>query len=219
LFDLDNTLFDRAGVFLTWATDFVRRVGANQSDVDWFCEMDQDGLGNKEELWAEAKGRFGLHEPVAYLIEKYKAEYRSLVSPDDLVTDVLAQLRATGWRVGIVTNGATDAQLEKIRRMDLANLVDGVCVSGEIGVKKPDARIFYEVLRRCGCDDLSTEEVWMIGDSPSADVAGARALGFRTIWLDRGRRWNQGDGESPDAVASSLSDAALVLFRTPQSLR
>jgi hypothetical protein len=44
----------------------------------------------------------------------------------------------------------TDNQLGKIRNTGLAELVDGWCISDEVGVRKPDPKIFQLTAQRCG---------------------------------------------------------------------
>lgn len=56
--------------------------------------------------------------------------------------DALSALRATGWTVGIVTNGMVDNQEGKIRRTGFADVVDGWVISSEVGSRKPDVAIF-----------------------------------------------------------------------------
>jgi 2-haloacid dehalogenase len=58
--------------------------------------------------------------------------------------------------------------------------LDGVFISGEVGVAKPDPAIFGLFLERFG---LTAEEIVFIDDSP-ANVAAARALGIESIRFD-----------------------------------
>ena len=60
--------------------------------------------------------------------------------------------------------------------------VDCVIDSGEVGVMKPDPRIFRIALDRMGLDPAETV---FVGDVPAVDVAGARAAGLAPILLDR----------------------------------
>ncbi|MCD9146035.1 HAD family hydrolase [Streptomyces albireticuli] len=53
----------------------------------------------------------------------------------------LARLRSAGWTIGIGTNGASDIQRTKLTAAGLADLVDGVAVSGDLEIRKPDRRL------------------------------------------------------------------------------
>ncbi|UOB09705.1 HAD family hydrolase [Streptomyces sp. HP-A2021] len=96
-----------------------------------------------------------------------------LVRCDPKVLDGLSQLRASGWRVGIVSNGMADNQLSKIERSGLGERVDACCVSGDVGFRKPDVRIFQLAADRCGL--ALADGGWMIGDNPEHDIADASA--------------------------------------------
>ena len=101
----------------------------------------------------------------------------------DGVREALQRLRAAGFRLGVVSNseGTVEAMLESV---GLRPLLDTVVDSAVVGVVKPDPRIFQIALDRL---DVAAAEAVMVGDSPSADVAGARAVGARAVLLDP---WN-----------------------------
>lgn len=102
--------------------------------------------------------------------------------------------------VGLITNGPAEVQRAKIALLGLDDLVDFSLVSGELGVSKPDPRIFAEALRRGGTEPDAAVHV---GDSAEYDVTGARAAGIRSIWLNRvGVAWTF--GPPPDRTVGNL---------------
>jgi putative hydrolase of the HAD superfamily len=208
LFDLDNTLFDRTSAYRMWATRYVGMMRLGHSEIEWFCEMDEDGYADLRAVWTRAKQRFGLPEPVDELLATYRRTYLDACTPDDAVFAALSTLRERGWRVGIVTNGSMPHQADKADRLGLLPIVDAFCGSGELGVEKPDRRIFDEAIRRCTeGSPLDQEACWMVGDAPAPDIGGGRAAGLRTIWLHRGRSWNPLDGDPPDVTVGSPVEA------------
>jgi putative hydrolase of the HAD superfamily len=108
----------------------------------------------------------------------------------DLVSGSREGLRAladTGVRLGIVSNadglmGARLAQLE-VCQVGPGIAVDVECVidSGNVGVMKPDPRIFHAALDAMGVDPAKT---WYVGDMPAIDVVGARRAGLRPFVMD-----------------------------------
>jgi putative hydrolase of the HAD superfamily len=86
--------------------------------------------------------------------------------------------------MGIITNGMTEVQKEKIRRVGIAPYFDTVLISQEVGIAKPDPRIFHMALERVRCE---AHEAVMVGDSPDRDIAGARAVGLHALWVRTGR--------------------------------
>ncbi|MEU4548296.1 HAD family hydrolase [Nonomuraea dietziae] len=89
------------------------------------------------------------------------------------VSEALVELRATGWRVGIVTNGMADNQLGKLQQTGLADAVNGYAVSGAEGIRKPESQLFHIAAERCGTN--LAEGVWMVGDNLIADLQSAQA--------------------------------------------
>lgn len=95
---------------------------------------------------------------------------------------LLERLREDGIKIGIVTNSTAAEQLPKLKRMKIDHLIDVLVISSEAGVIKPDPAIFRMTLDQLGC---SADEVVMVGDSWSADIAGAQAAGIRAVWINR----------------------------------
>jgi putative hydrolase of the HAD superfamily len=209
LFDLDNTLVDRQAVFRQWAEWFVTTNGLPSADVEWLVTADLDGYAPRDELFAELRARRQLADGIDTLMSGYLRDYPRFIVPDPDVHDALARLRSGGWRIAIVTNGAA-TQHAKVARAGLVDLVDACLVSAELGSWKPDARIFEVAAAACGVDD-EFEAVWMVGDSPQHDMVGARALGMRTVWMHRDRRWPIGDFR-PDHQAGTIPDAVDILL-------
>jgi putative hydrolase of the HAD superfamily len=205
LFDLDNTLVDRAATYRRWAERFAIDRGLGPDAVDWLCDADEDGFARRRDVFTDARRHFGLAETADELVAAYWNDYFAFYEPDPATNSALMRLRSSGWRIGIVTNGPS-TQHEKIGRADLLPLVDACCVSEEIGASKPDRRIFDEAFARCGhCDD-EARPGWMVGDAPVHDIGGGRDAGLRTIWMTRGRHWEIAE-YSPDFQVSSVAEA------------
>ena len=217
LFDLDNTLFDRSGTYRTWASRFVEATGLDAAEVEWFCQEDHDGHADRRAMWAAAKARFDLAAPVEDLVATYRTTFLDCCEPDGAVHDALRELREAGWRIGVVTNGSMPQQTDKADRLGLLALVDAVCVSEDLGVEKPDRRIFDEAVRRCGATPTPTpvRARWMVGDAPGPDIGGARGAGLRAAWLHRGRAWDRGDGLPPDLSVATVGEAVVEILADP----
>lgn len=85
-------------------------------------------------------------------------------------------------QVGVVSNNETVEQREKLTFLGLAQWIDHLVVSQEIGVAKPDRRIFEAALSR---SSAAPDEAVMIGDSWVNDVRGARSAGIGAVWFNR----------------------------------
>jgi len=184
LFDLDNTLIDLDSAFQVWAQEFAGKRDLGREAVDWLIALDRDGFPHREVFFTKVRERFSLPDPVEELWSGYRSRMPYLVRCRPEVLDGLAGLRASGWLVGIVTNGTADNQLGKIQRTGLAEAVDAHALSGVEGIRKPETDLFEIAAKRCGAS--LTDGGWMIGDHLVADIGGGQAAGLQTIWIDRG---------------------------------
>lgn len=206
LFDLDGTLVDRQSAFSDAVVDLCRAHGFGPAIEQWLLTELAD-RANAEDF-ARLRQAFALKEPAMQLWEAYVAQMAAAVSCRPAVIEGLTQLRATGWTIGIVTNGAADIQRAKLAATGLADLVDGVAVSGDINVRKPDARLFHLAAARCRTQ--LSPGAWMTGDNPAGDIGGGHHAGLRTIWL-RGRPWPD-NLPGPNHAVDDVTDAIAFLL-------
>jgi len=228
IFDLDNTLLDRAVPFQRWANGFVARHALAPSEAQWLVDADGDGYVPRPRFLAAVRERYGLDETVADLLDSFRQQIVALTEPDPRVPAILDRLRHEGWRVAIATNGATAQQSAKIRRTGLDNHIDGLAISEEVGFAKPHRRMFQVAAQRCGVRlkdggpmdggsmdggsmDGGSMDGWMVGDCPLRDVAGGQEVGLHTIWVRRGRVWDP-SARAPDAVVDDVAQAVRVLL-------
>lgn len=96
---------------------------------------------------------------------------------------LLAKLRERGFTIGVLSNGFADVQHRKIARAGLADKIDITVLSDDIGVNKPDTRLFrYAQSRTQWPDDASAH--LMIGDNPATDIGGALKAGWQAVWFN-----------------------------------
>ncbi|HWM34047.1 MAG TPA: HAD family hydrolase [Pseudolysinimonas sp.] len=97
--------------------------------------------------------------------------------------DVAACLDALApARIGIITNGHRAFQDAKIAALGLERWVEDVIASGEVGVTKPDPRIFALACERFG---VTAADAVYVGDRLHTDAIGAARAGLRGVWIDR----------------------------------
>jgi putative hydrolase of the HAD superfamily len=203
--DLDDTLVERPPLFRAWATEFLSSTGQPADLLDWLIETDRGGHRPREELHAAIVERTGYDVPR----EQFLAEHNELLSGSYRLTPgvrgALDDAKDRGWRIAVVTNGPVVSQARKIRATGLEELVDAVCISGEVGAHKPDPLIFRTAAERA---DTTLEGAWMIGDNLDADIAGAQGVGARSVWVKNEHEWLTFEsGTEPDLVAGAFPDA------------
>jgi len=208
LFDLDNTLIDREAAFRRWSQAFICTHGLPEEAWPFMESADQDGMTPKEVFFAEIRSAFDISTGIEELMNRYYVDYPACYNVDPRTVAGLRQLRAREWRIGVITNGGP-AQLAKLEATNLIQHVDAICVSEVVGASKPDPAIFKMAAELCE----RPLEGWMTGDSASADIAGGRGVGLRTIWIARGRSWAPSDS-APDAMVASVPQAIKIILES-----
>jgi FMN phosphatase YigB (HAD superfamily) len=207
-FDLDNTLIDQTGALRTWAEHFVTERKLDPAAVDYLAVK-----SSTAETWTEYaagfKRHFNLPDSVEQLVHDVIDTYPDFFVLEAEVEAGLRLLRAEGWKLAVVTNGATTMQSAKIDRVGLRELVDGVFISEAEGVRKPERLIFERAAGRLGVQ-LGRRTGWMVGDNLEADIAGGIGAGLRTVWLPRERSLDVSDPQ-PDHLCDSMADALKLL--------
>jgi putative hydrolase of the HAD superfamily len=116
----------------------------------------------------------------------------------------LERTAAAGWRNAVLSNHVPE--LEQIAaELGLDELVEPIVSSARIGYEKPHPQAFRHALDACG----DPRTIWMVGDNPRADVAGAEALGIPAILI---RTVAEAPRRAPDALAA----ADLILGTSPR---
>ena len=116
------------------------------------------------------------------LVEALLGALRFSPYPD--VPDALAELRAAGHRLVVVSNWDVSLH-DMLRTTGLGTLVDGAISSAEAGARKPDPAIFRRALALAGAPGAARRPALHAGDSLELDVAGARAAGLEAVLIAR----------------------------------
>src|SRR5207253_8139015 len=103
---------------------------------------------------------------------------------EDGTAEALAELKASGLRLGIVSN-ADGRVASFVEKAGLADFFEVIIDSGNVGVEKPNPRIF-EIA--CEAMKIKPEETVYVGDIYEIDVLGARAAGIKAFLLHNGEK-------------------------------
>ena len=131
-----------------------------------------------------------------------------------LYDDVAILEKLQTYHVGIITNGAhdehTDSQLSKVRHLGLSGRIQSLTISGEVGVRKPNAKIFKVACERAG---VLPKEAMLIGDTIENDIVGANSAGMTSVFINRklDALTPKKADEQPDYSISNLHDVLSCL--------
>jgi putative hydrolase of the HAD superfamily len=120
----------------------------------------------------------------------------------DDVEPAFRRLLARGMRIGIISNW--DKRLVRLmRELEVGDLLHAIVSSADVGLRKPDPRIFELACERVG---VAPSECVHVGDHHYADVLGATAAGMRAVLIDR-HGTPQPAGPEPIATLDELEGA------------
>jgi putative hydrolase of the HAD superfamily len=238
IFDIDNTLLDWSARRVGWFTDpdghikhlamAARAFDPQVPDdkitalVEAFRE-EQRTIISEEIEEAPHLGRMiarHLHgvgiTPEVLPEDTVLNAYNWITTPDVRpfadVVEVLPILRDRGYHLGIITNG-----YQPISQRDLELDAYGLLQyfpacrfsSADVGILKPDARIFQMAL---DCLHILPAEAVYVGDDPVMDVIGSQRMGMKAVWrLPSGRDASAWSWVKPDGVIDTLYDLLPLL--------
>jgi putative hydrolase of the HAD superfamily len=178
--------------------ELQRRISELTSDPDDHAELVY------EEIVAEALAACGSSPGPELVRTAIEAEHRGWVSARHLHPDahrLLEEVRSRGLRIGIVSNTFDPPDLLHADLVGdgVAERVDAVVFSSEVGRRKPAPEIYRAVLEQLA---VRPENALFVGDRVREDVQGPAALGMRTCLVTY-FRVDEGDHGLADAVATS----------------
>jgi len=122
--------------------------------------------------------------PLAAWLWDENARHNLWRRPIPGMIELARELGRRGARVGVLSN-SEGGLAELLAEIGVADAFEVIVDSGRLGFEKPDRRIFDHALAALGGASSDTAPPIHIGDSWTADIAGARAAGWRAIWYGR----------------------------------
>ncbi|HEY3209437.1 MAG TPA: HAD family hydrolase [Actinomycetota bacterium] len=186
----------------------VDRLVAESYEQNRMEEVDQ------AELFRQALSGIGFDLPddvIEHIVALDHSAYSNSITVQPEVLATLERLQRAGFPMGLVSNISLRPDLMRadLERMGLGTYLHATVFSSEVGVRKPDPRIFQEALDRLG---VEPGETTFVGDRLYDDVSGAQAAGMRAV-LTRQFRHEDDPEYAPDAVISDLAELPGVLDR------
>jgi FMN hydrolase / 5-amino-6-(5-phospho-D-ribitylamino)uracil phosphatase len=127
---------------------------------------------------------------------------RCEVTPFAEVVPALTALRSA-HRLATLSNGNAD-----LARIGLSHHFEVNLSASALGVAKPDPRAYTALASSL---TLAPAEILFVGDDPHADVAGPRAVGMQTVWVNRGNGVWPGALPAADACVANLGELVTLL--------
>jgi 2-haloacid dehalogenase/putative hydrolase of the HAD superfamily len=122
------------------------------------------------------------------------------------VVATLEKLKAAGFRLAIISN--TDDAIIAGNVAQLGSSIDRVITAEQAGAYKPSGQTFRFAWQSLG---IGMDDLVHICASPHLDLAAARELGFRTVWVDRGTGRKPLSDYKPNAIVPTLDKVPSIL--------
>lgn len=186
IFDLDGTLLDRDSslrAFVGHQYDRISQLQCMDKNLYMteFIKLDSRGYVWKDKVYQQLIQAY--HLPISHeaLLEDYVSNFKYHCIGFPLLHECLQELRDRGMKLGMITNGYGEFQLNNIRALDIEKYFDTILISEIEGLRKPDPEIFNRALRNL---DLTPTEAVYVGDHPENDVLASRRVGMKGIWKE-----------------------------------
>ena len=175
-------MFDLGGVLIDWNPRYLYRSvfdGDEAAMERFLSEVATQAWNHQQDAgrpWAEAIETLAAEhpeyrEPIAAFWHRWVEMLGDAIGP---TVEILAELRATGVRLLALTNWSAETFPLARPRYPFLEWFDGIVVSGEVGLAKPDVRIFQHLVERHGLDPATTVFI----DDSIPNVEAARGIGL-----------------------------------------
>jgi 5'-nucleotidase len=229
-FDLDNTLYSHEEAFEKAITSSYKQLTVQKllctnslpiQSKDWFtvfkkhCDLFWPAY-EKKVLTRKAYQQKRYNKTMEFFqlpYEKgdaeefhkhYEKTVHNYVTPFPGVVEFLVKLKECGKKIGIITNGKKNTQINKIKKLGLSDIIseNNIIISEEVGEEKPNKHIFDIVTLKW--NDTRKKPLY-IGDSWNQDVVGAINAGWDCIFLNS-RKEHIKTGHKPVVVIDTFHD-------------
>ncbi len=178
-------IFDLGGVLIDWNPRYVfRQIFETEEEVEKFlaeiCTMEWNHLHDEgQPLAVGTENLVAQHPEWESEIRAYYGRWEEMLGgPIHESVELLAHLRTSGqYRLLALTNWSAETFPVALNRYEFLQWFEGIVVSGDEKVAKPEAEIFQRLMDRY---EVKPEEAVFIDDSPK-NVEGAQAVGMKAI--------------------------------------
>lgn len=196
VFDLDDTLYKEIEYLKSAYKEIANIITYEESGEELFNIMYQKYIAKENVFkWLTSPGNSLVKKKFALdkLLYLYRNHFPNLKIEEDSLS-FLKKLKSFKLKLGIITDGRSVTQRNKIGALFLPDLFDTIIISEEIGTEKPSIENFFKVQESY----KEFNDFYYIGDNPSKDFYGANLLGWKTICLlDDGRNIHNQSFEKP----------------------
>lgn len=207
VFDLDDTLYNELDYLRSAYRELSEKL-APDAPQQLFSDL-FSRYRNKENVFQYVSETYGI--ALDTLLNDYRS-HTPRIAPFPSVMELLGSIKAKAGRLGIITDGRSNTQRNKLHALGILDVMDYIVISEEIGSEKPDEQNYRAIERELNCVSY-----YYIGDNFKKDFLTPNQLGWGTIGLvDNGRNIHsnayryQEETHRPQHLVYSLADLIIT---------
>lgn len=179
VFDLDDTIYSEYD-YLCSAYKEISEILKLQIKQDLFQEM-LELWNNGKDVFESIISRYDLRMSKALLLNIYRYHFPK-ISPFDGVLELIQSLEDANIKIGLLTDGRSVTQRNKVKALGLNGLFERVVISEEVGSEKPFRGNYEKFIK-----DKSLLEYCYISDNPNKDFISPNLLGWKSVGVTGGK--------------------------------
>lgn len=211
MFDLDGTLLNRDASVRKFIENQYERLNKwlghipKEQYISRFIELDCRGYVWKDKVYQQMVSDFDIKK-ISWqsLLNDYVEEFHNHCIPFPNLLTMLEDLKSSLIRLGMITNGKGQFQMNNIKALGIEKYFDTILVSEWEGTKKPHPEIFQKALKQL---NVLANESMFVGDHPENDVRAAKDIGILGVWK-RDIQWNNVEA---DFMIEDLTELSLII--------
>ncbi len=226
LWDVDGTLLDFKAAESAAVRSLFKEFGLGECTDEmirrysainegWWQRLERNEITKPQVLVGRYKQFFseiGIDPGLAPAFnERYQVSLGDTIVYRDDSLNLVRYLKGR-VRQYIVSNGTVVAQTKKLERSGLGALMDGIFLSEDLGVEKPNIGFFEKVFS--AIPPSRPEEILIAGDSLTSDIRGGINAGIKTCWYNPDRR-PVPEGYDIDYIISDFHEVIPILGGEP----
>ncbi|UTA68414.1 HAD family hydrolase [Emticicia sp. 21SJ11W-3] len=210
IFDLDDTLYKEIS-YLKSAFYSIAYSLFSIKDAPHVYNQMLSWYFNKENVFANLIENYSLSTEVTKLIESYRNHYPN-IQLDKETSHLLSELKSNKVKTGLITDGFSITQRNKLKALGLDSYFDSIVISEEFGTSKPHINNFAHFLQ------FGATDYFYIADNIKKDFITPNELGWCSICLqDNGENIHKQDFDIetkylPKYVLTSMNDLLPLIF-------
>lgn len=211
LFDLDGTLLDREKSLIAFVSNQYDRLAPKLSSISKeryikrFIDLDSNGYVWKDVVYEQLNNEFHLTAcTVKELLDDYISNFKYYCIPFPHLYSILKELTLQNIKLGMITNGYGQFQLDNIQALGIEHYFDVILISEWEGIKKSTPDIFNRALAKL---QVSAAYSMFVGDHAINDIEAAQNVGMKAVW----KRNDASPTQKADFIINELNEIPIVV--------